>query len=525
MIVGFRRRPLIQIIDIQKSAVNNANRIAFSLPKFSIKSPRYAKRAAIYGNLSTSVSVRRSLVPRSARLRAAQRVTYRHLALLERIKETCRSMNVNPVIGVYALAFAVVGGLYVVARRRAEARSRATQAAAAEAGLLEPASLHPKINPLKCLGCGACTRVCPEGDILGMINGKAELIEPSHCIGHGACKTACPCDAITLVFGTEKRGVDIPHVGPDFQTNVPGIFIAGELGGMGLIRNAIEQGRQAIDSIRKCTGRRSTNNYDVIIVGAGPAGFSASLAAKQHKLRYLTIEQDSFGGTVAHFPRGKLVMTAPATLPLVGKVKFKEVSKEKLLKFWESVARKTGLKINYGEQVERIIQSGDEFEVRTMRASYRTSSVLLAIGRRGTPRKLEVDGEEQAKVVYRLIDPEQYQKCHVLVVGGGDSALEAAASIAEQPGTTVTLSHRSEAFSRAKLRNRERVDIARRSGHLNILLQSKVKKIGRHDVEIEQQGRRLKIRNDAVIVCAGGILPTAFLKSIGIEVQTKYGTA
>jgi thioredoxin reductase (NADPH) len=434
-------------------------------------------------------------------------------------------MSFNPEIGLYPLAFVAIVGLYLTLRRRAESRSRATKASAAEAGLLEPASLHPKIDPVKCLGCGACTRVCPEGDILGMINGRAELIEPSHCIGHGACKSVCPRGAITLVFGTEKRGVDIPHVDPDFQTNVPGIFIAGELGGMGLIRNAIEQGRQAIDSIRKLKRRLSANAYDVIIVGAGPAGFSASLAAMQHKLRYLTIEQDSFGGTVAHFPRGKLVMTAPATLPIIGKVKFKEISKEKLLKFWEGAARKTGLKINYGEQVETITRFGNEFEVRTTRASYRASSVLLAIGRRGTPRKLEVEGEEQAKVVYRLIDPEQYKRRHVLVVGGGDSALEAAASIAEQPGTTVTLSHRSEVFSRAKLKNRERVERAEKSGRLKVVLQSSVKKIGRHDVEIEQKGRRTKIKNDAVIICAGGILPTAFLKSVGIEVETKYGTA
>jgi len=434
-------------------------------------------------------------------------------------------MSFNPVIGVYPLAFAVIGALYIALRKRAEARSRATKAAAEEAGLLEPASLHPKIDPVKCLGCGACTRVCPEGDILGTINGKAELVEPSHCIGHGACRTSCPCDAITLVFGTEKRGIDIPHVNPDFQTNVPGIFIAGELGGMGLIRNAIEQGRQAVDSIRKFDRHGSANAYDVIIVGAGPAGFSASLAAMQHKLRYLTIEQDSFGGTVAHFPRGKLVMTAPATLPLIGKVRFKEISKEKLLKFWENSASKTGLKVNYGEQVESIARFDNEFEVRTTRASYKTSSVLLAIGRRGTPRKLEVEGEDQAKVVYRFIDPEQYRRQHVLVVGGGDSALEAATSIADQPGTTVTLSHRSEAFSRAKVKNRERVETAEKSGRLKVLLQSKVKRIGRHDVEIEHKGARMKIKNDAIIVCAGGILPTAFLKSVGIEVETKYGTA
>ena len=434
-------------------------------------------------------------------------------------------MSLYPEFAVYAAAIGVIWAFYVGARLRTETRSRATKQAAAEAGLLEPASLHPIIDPAKCLGCGSCVRACPEGDILGLINGKAELIEPSHCIGHGACKEACPRDAITLVFGTEKRGVDIPDVAPDFQTNVPGIFIAGELGGMGLIRNAIEQGRQAIDSVRKMQRRRSADAYDVIIVGAGPAGFAASLAAIQHRLRFLTIEQDSFGGTVAHFPRGKLVMTKPAMLPLVGKLKFREVSKEALLKVWHDIARKTGLKISYGEQVEAITPAGSEFEVRTSRASYKAGAVLLAIGRRGTPRKLEVEGEELPKVVYRLIDPEQYRGQHVLVVGGGDSALEAATSIADQPGTVVTLSHRSESFSRAKLKNRDLAAAQSKAGRLKLYMQSSIKRIGHQDVELEHDGRQIRIRNDAVIVCVGGILPTGFLKSAGIAVQTKYGTA
>jgi thioredoxin reductase len=434
-------------------------------------------------------------------------------------------MQVDPLVAFYALPLVIVWVVYLRLRNRHERRSAAKRAAAAEAGLLEPASLHPLIDPVLCLGCGACTRVCPEGDILGLINGKAVLVEPSECIGHGACREACPNDAITLVFGTEKRGVDIPHVGPDFQTNVPGIFIAGELGGMGLIRNAIEQGRQAIDSVRSLDGLGRPQVNDVVIVGGGPAGFSASLAAMQHKLRFVTVEQDSFGGTVAHFPRGKLVMTAPATLPLVGKVKFREISKEKLLEFWNDAARRTGLEINYGERVDGVVQTSFGFEVRTTRNAYPTRAVLLAVGRRGTPRKLDVPGEEQPKVVYRLIDPEQYRGRNVLVVGGGDSALEAAASVADEPGTSVTLSHRSESFSRAKMKNRERVVAAQQSGRLNVLMKSDVKRIGKHDVELAQGGRRMTFKNDAVIICAGGILPTSFLTSIGIEVETKYGVA
>jgi thioredoxin reductase/Pyruvate/2-oxoacid:ferredoxin oxidoreductase delta subunit len=393
--------------------------------------------------------------------------------------------------------------------------------------MLEPASLHPKIDPVKCLGCGACVRACPEAahNVLGMINGKAELIEPTYCIGHGACKASCPTDAITLVFGTETRGVDIPNVNPDFQTNVPGIFIAGELGGMGLIRNATEQGRQAMESVRALDRLGRPDIYDVVIVGCGPAGFSASLAAMQHKLRFVTIEQDTFGGTVAHFPRGKLVMTAPAILPLIGEVQFKEVSKETLIAFWHDAVKKTGLQVNCGERVDAIKPLEGDFEVTTTQRTYRTRSVLLAIGRRGTPRKLDVPGEDQSKVVYRMIDPAQYRGQHVLVVGGGDSALEAAACIAEEQGTTVTLSHRSEAFGRAKAKNRQRVDAAQSSGQLKVMLRSNIKNIGTDNVEIEQGGERTTIKNDGVIICAGGILPNAFLKKAGIQVETKYGTA
>lgn len=413
---------------------------------------------------------------------------------------------------------------YFLVSKRKEANSRAVANAAREAGLSEPASLHPLIDPIKCLGCGACARVCPEGDVIGLINNKAVLIEPSECIGHGACKTACPRDAITLVFGTETRGVDIPFVGPDFQTNVPGIYIAGELGGMGLIRNAIEQGRQAIDQIRRRPGMGRGGILDVVIVGGGPAGFSASLGAMERKLAFVTIEQESFGGTVAHFPRGKLVMTAPAVLPLIGTMRFREVSKEKLLDFWEKAAAKVGLEINYGERVVSVTPREGAFDVVTTRQAYRARAVLLAIGRRGTPRRLDVPGEHLSKVVYRVVDPQQYRGQHVLVVGGGDSALEAAASIAEERGTTVTLSYRGEAFARAKPKNRARFDAAVAARRARALLASKVVQISDQHVELDCGGRRLSLPNTAVVVCAGGILPTAFLESIGIGIERKYGT-
>jgi thioredoxin reductase/NAD-dependent dihydropyrimidine dehydrogenase PreA subunit len=417
-----------------------------------------------------------------------------------------------------------IWALYIAQRVRRERANAAVMAQAISAGLSEPASLHPVIDHNRCISCGSCTTACPEGKVLGLINGKSTLINPSKCIGHGACKRACPVDAITLVFGTEQRGIDIPNVAPNFETNIPGLFIAGELGGMGLIRNAIEQGKHAMESIyQRCKGHQD-DILDVLIVGSGPAGIAASLSAMERKMKYATIEQDSLGGTVFQFPRGKVVMTTPVVLPMVGKVKFTETTKEKLLQFWQQVEKDTGLTINYHEQVTNIEVNNGRFLTTTSKGSYQSKSVLLAIGRRGTPRKLDVEGEDLAKVVYRLIDPGQYRGQHVLVVGGGDSALEAAASIADEPGTMVTISYRSDGFNRAKEKNRQRIDAAVSAGKIRLLLSSTVTKITHDSVLLEQQGTNHEIHNDAVIVSAGGILPTPFLKQIGIEVETKHGT-
>ncbi len=429
----------------------------------------------------------------------------------------------------YGLPVALLIGWFARKRRRLERVSAEARQVAHEAGLIDPASLHPVIDPARCIGCGSCVKACPEQPahhVLGVVRGRAELVSPTDCIGHGACKTACPTEAITLVFGTERRGVEIPVLSSKFETNVPGIFVAGELGGMGLIRNALEQGRQAVEAIHATRrGASGGDRLDIAIVGAGPAGFAASLAALSKRTRYVTLEQESLGGCVFQYPRGKLVMTAPAQLPIVGRVNFRHTSKEQLLDFWKDAERKSGVKINYQERVDRIEPDGDGFVVHTSKRAYRARSVLLAIGRRGTPRKLGVPGEDLPKVVYRMIDPEQYVGQHVLVVGGGDSALEAAASIAELGNTHVLLSYRGDAFARAKARNRERVNAAERNGSLRVMLSSNVRQIAADAVSIEQTSKLMRVRNDAVIVNAGGVLPSDFLRSIGIYVETKYGTA
>ena len=424
---------------------------------------------------------------------------------------------------IYLVPLVAVLFFYLRRHRKKEQIHVAQMKQSIESGLTEPASLHPVFDPNRCLGSGACVKACPEGAI-GIIKGKGHLVKPAVCIGHGACEASCPHDAISLVFGTAKRGMDIPQVNPNFETNVPGLYIAGELGGMGLIRKAVEQGRQAIESIRK--NKSGGAPLDVVIIGAGPAGIAASLCALEHKMKFVTLEQeDSLGGTVYHYPRNKIVMTAPMQLPILGKVKMSEISKEALLAFWQGVVRKTGLKLNFSERMETITKNGSGFAVKSSRNSYSTRAVLLAIGRRGTPRKLEVPGEELPKVVYRLIDPEQYRNQHVLVVGGGDSALEAALALADEPGTGVTLSYRSEAFGRVKEKNRQRLQESEKKGSIRVLLKSNVKKIEADKVTLDHAGKMIDIKNDAVIISAGGVLPTPFLKEIGVMVETKYGTA
>jgi thioredoxin reductase (NADPH) len=426
---------------------------------------------------------------------------------------------------IYALALLALWLVFAGHRWYGERRASVRRRQAVDDGASEPLSLHPVIDPARCVGCGACTHACPEGDIIGMIGEKAQLIDPGSCIGHGACKTACPVGAIELVFGTARRGVDIPVVSPTFESNVPGLFIAGELGGMGLIANAIEQGRLAIDAIVKRARTSERDVYDVVIVGGGPAGIAASLAAKDKGLRFLTLEQDAPGGTVARYPRGKLVMTRPAELPLYGKFRLRRVRKERLLTLWQKVIRETGITIHSGVRVEHIMPLLPGFELTTSEGRCRANAVVLATGRRGSPRRLGIPGEDLPKVVYSLDTPIQYSGQYVVVVGGGNSAIEAAVELAQHPVASVTLSYRGAQFDRANPVNRRALDDAVSAGKLNLVLESQVVAIEQDHVIIERSRQRFATRNDVVIICIGGLLPVSLFADLGIHVETKYGTA
>lgn len=399
-------------------------------------------------------------------------------------------------------------------------------AIAKEYGLYEPVSLHPVVDLDICIGSGACITACPEHDILGINNGQAQTINASRCVGHGACFHACPVQAISLCIGTEKRGVELPHVSQEFETNIPGIFIAGELGGMGLIKNAVEQGKQAVEYYLKKSYPKSKAKYDLIIVGAGPAGISASLTAAKNNLKFLTLEQDSLGGTVFSFPRAKIVMTSPMDLPLWGKVKLVETSKSELLDLWNNVLTKNKISINEQEKVVEVVKQDNMFIVKTDQDHYTSNGIILAIGRRGSPRKLGVPGEDRENVFYRLLEPELIHNTDVLVVGGGDSAVESAMLLADEKNR-VTLSYRGETFSRLKPKNLERVNDYIKKKKIKPLFNSTVKEIFKNEVcfTFNDKPDELKLKIDLTYVFAGGILPTSFLEGIGIKITKKFGDA
>jgi thioredoxin reductase (NADPH) len=395
---------------------------------------------------------------------------------------------------------------------------------AKESGMHEPVSLHPYIDLNKCIQSGACITACHEHDILGIINGKATLINASQCIGHGACFQACPTGAISLRIGTEKRGVELPEIGENFETNVPGIYIAGELGGMGLIRNAVEQGKQATENIAKSIKRNKNVSYDLIIIGAGPAGISACLTAKKLGMSFLLLEQDTLGGTVFTFPRKKIVMTSPMNLSLFGKVKLYETSKAELLDLWQKVLSKNSIQVNENSKVESILSSDGIFKITTLKGDQFTSeSVLLAIGRRGTPRKLNVPGETKEKVSYRLLEPELITDKDIIVVGGGDSAIESALLLADE--NRVTLSYRNDVFNRIKPANNFALSKAREEGKLDVRLSTNLINIEEDYITLSvgKDGESVKLNNDLVYIFAGGELPTQFLEKAGIKITKKFG--
>src|ERR1017187_1906265 len=411
--------------------------------------------------------------------------------------------------------------LYLKSLKKREVRARA----AAEKGKFYsegPKAQHPDIDTTYCIGCQTCTTVCPEGDVIAMLGGKAVIVNGYRCIGHGLCAEARPVGAITMVMASPSMGADMPYLTPEYETSIQNLFIVGELGGLALIKNAVDQGRECIDTIAariagSGAGGPVPGVYDVLIVGAGPAGISASLRAIEKKLNYVTVERDEIGGTVAKYPRQKLVMTSPVEFPLYGKFNKMQLSKEELLSFWQRILERVDFKVRTGEKVENIKKEADGiFTTITSQAEYRSRKVVLALGRAGTPRKLGVKGEDLSKVMYRLIEADHYTNKNILVVGGGDSAVEAAMGLAYQSGNKVTLSYRQGCFNRIKERNAKRVQDCIDEGSVDVVFNSNPVEFGQGSVILDVKGAQREIANDFVWIFAGGTPPNDFLKKIGV---------
>lgn len=432
------------------------------------------------------------------------------------------------IIWGLGVGLAAAATVPAVLRLRAAERRSATAEREAEAyGLKQPTTLHPVIDPAICIGIANCVSACPEADIIGIREGRAFVAKPALCVGHGACERACPVQAITLVFGTAERGVDLPRLSEHYETTIPGIFVVGELGGMGLIRNAFEQGRQCMEELaRRARSESHSAPLDVVVVGCGPAGLASSLYARHQGLRCLTLERENVGGAIRHYPRKKVVMTEPIPVPGAGKIGGRKMTKEDLVGAWARVVRETGLEVRTQTTVLGIDHLSDgSFVVRSDRGEFHTRRVVLAIGRRGVPKKLGVPGEDLSKVAYSLREPDAYRGDRILVVGGGDSAVEAALALAEEGESQVTLSYRQAAFTRIRPTNRSRVDEAVADKRLSVIYESTVESIQPDRVILTvPQGRSLPLPNDQVFIFAGGELPTPFLKAIGVMVETKYGS-
>ncbi|MBI5021683.1 MAG: NAD(P)-binding domain-containing protein [Ignavibacteriales bacterium] len=388
------------------------------------------------------------------------------------------------------------------------------------AGITAPATLHPQIDMMFCIGCGGCVRACPE-NVLGMVNGKPTIINGARCIGHALCVDACPVAGITMGFGKPKRGMEIPFYDENYQSNIEGLYIIGELGGIGLIRNAFSHGIKAIDHITSNFQSNNEDDTDIAIVGAGPAGVAAALRAKHHKFRSIIFEQDDLGGSILHYPRKKIVLTSPIDLPLYGKLDVSEISKEELLDLFQDLVQRFELDVRTGDKVISIRKDGNRFQISTVTGKFNVSKVVLAIGRRGTPRKLNVPGENLPKVFYRLFEAESFTNKHILVVGGGDSAIEAAVGLARQTGNKVTISYRKEEFFRLKERNEKNIREMEKEKKINVIFQSQVIEIQAESILLEQVNTGQKeIKNDFVFVFAGGELPSEFLKQVGVKLRT-----
>jgi thioredoxin reductase (NADPH) len=385
-----------------------------------------------------------------------------------------------------------------------------------------PPSLYPRINKDACICTGACVDACPERDVLAMIDGRPRLVRASACVGHSDCLRSCPTSAIELVLGSAERSVEVPVATGSFETTVPGLYVAGEITGIGLIHNAVAQGRQAAVAALDGIGAHE-HEYDLLVVGAGPAGIGAALEAKRRGARCAIFEKGVFGGAIRSYPRQKVVMSAPLDLPGFGKVKLRRTSKEALLVLLEDVVRRSEIALVEHAHVSAIRTIANGFRIETAGRTTTARRVIVAIGRRGTPRRLGAPGAELPHVVYELLDPARHAGESVVVLGGGDSAVEMALALAAQPGTSVTLAHRGEDFGRCKPDNQIALGLARSAGRLAVMVGTTVREVTAERVELVTAAEPNALAASLVVCCLGAELPSDWLRGLGIQLRELRG--
>jgi thioredoxin reductase len=425
----------------------------------------------------------------------------------------------------WGVSLAVVAGIvlpYVFSFRRRRHLDRARKAEAVQLGLDRPTAQYPFVDPLACIGCGSCVDACPEGDVLGVVGGVATVVNGLRCVGHARCEIVCPVGALKVGLGDVKSRADVPLMDEWQETSVPGMFVAGELTGMALVKNAVSHGRRVVDRIaQRAAGKAAPGTgdiYDIAVAGAGPAGLTAAALARERGLRSVLLEQEpNLGGTILHYPRRKLVLVQALEIPFLGSLREGEYVKEDLLERFQDLTRRARLDVRFAAKVTGVSRSNAHFAVRTGDLEFEARFVILALGRRGTPRRLGVPGEELPKVTYQLMDAASYEGQRILVVGGGDSAIEAAIGLARQRGNRVTISYRREKLVRIKKKNEERIAELLARGRVEGAFATEVESITPSSVMLKTPGGTREIPNDYVFVFAGGEPPFDLLRRMGIR--------